>query len=101
MGNCIRKGSYEEWGGDDWGSFGSGHEKTRKDDDGLPDLSSSSLAAAGKEVKITISKKELEKLLEEADVEGLPVQQVLAQLINAGAEAHQRPRTPALHSIPE
>lgn len=98
MGNCIRKGSYDEWGGDDWGSFGAGHEKTRKDDDGaLPDLSSSSLAAAGKEVKITISKKELERLLKEVDVEGLPVQQVLAQLLNA----HQQPRTPALQSIPE
>ncbi|KAH6778502.1 hypothetical protein C2S52_005944 [Perilla frutescens var. hirtella] len=103
MGNCIRKGSSVEWGGDDWGSFGSGQEKTRNDEEELSG-ERSLLAAAGKEVKIKISKKELEKLLKEADVEGLPLQQVLAHLINAadGFEAHQlRSWRPALQSIPE
>lgn len=102
-----------EWGGDDWGSFGSGHEKTRKDEDRL--LSSTktecmkdfAAAAAGTEVKIKVSKKELERLLKEADVEGRSLQQVLAQLMGAGEgdgdgfEAHRRSWRPALNSIPE
>lgn len=103
-----------EWGGDDWGSFGrSGHDKTRQDEDRL--LSSSTktesesecmhdlAAAAGTEVKIKVSKKELERLLKEADVEGLSLQQVLAQLMGAGDgdDAHRRSWRPALNSIPE
>ncbi|KAL8462676.1 hypothetical protein ACS0TY_033629 [Phlomoides rotata] len=50
------------------------------------------------EVKIKISKKELEKLLKQVDIEGLPVQQVLAQLMKA---SHQRSWRPALNTIPE
>ncbi|KAA8523682.1 hypothetical protein F0562_010105 [Nyssa sinensis] len=51
------------------------------------------------EVKIKISKKQLEELLSRMDVQGLSVQQVLAQLING--ETHQRAWRPALQSIPE
>ncbi|KAL1537800.1 hypothetical protein AAHA92_30281 [Salvia divinorum] len=99
MGNCIRKGSSTEWGGEDWASFGSGRDK---DEGGLAAAESfalpSSLAAAT-EVKIKISRKELEKLLKEADVEGMSLQQVLAQLV--AGEENQRPWRPALGSIPE
>ncbi|KAK2981081.1 hypothetical protein RJ640_012036 [Escallonia rubra] len=55
------------------------------------------------EVKIKITNKQLEELLGKIDVKGLPVQQVLAQLMSAGDgyEAHQRSWRPALQSIPE
>ncbi|KAK2977880.1 hypothetical protein RJ640_020224 [Escallonia rubra] len=55
------------------------------------------------EVKIKITKKQLEELLGKIDVKGLPVQQVLAQLMSAGDgyKAHQKSWRPALQSIPE
>ncbi|PIN11175.1 hypothetical protein CDL12_16224 [Handroanthus impetiginosus] len=115
MGNCIRKGSFAEWGGDDWGSLGSG-DKNRTGENlygrssvqessllGEKDGVSSGSLAQGTEVKIKISKKQLEKLLKEADIEGLSVQQVLAKL-NDGShrfEAHRRSWRPALQSIAE
>lgn len=108
-----------EWGGEDWGSFGSG-DKTRTSGDmhggssteymqavsslvgESKDVLSCSLAA-GTEVKIKISKKQLEKLLKEEDIEGLSVQQVLDRLMNSsdGFEPHQRSWKPALERIPE
>ncbi|EYU19259.1 hypothetical protein ABFS82_13G169000 [Erythranthe guttata] len=124
MGNCIRKGSAAEWGGEDWGSFGSG-DKTRigkKSGVGSSGkMQKSSLPVEGKvvtsgcisasatasdevtEVKVKISKKQLETLLKKADVEGLSTEQVLAQLMNVAdqLEAHQRSWKPALKSIPE
>ncbi|KAD2132543.1 hypothetical protein E3N88_41789 [Mikania micrantha] len=55
------------------------------------------------EVKIKISKKQLEKLLGQTDVQGLTVEQVLARLMSASDqfESHQRSWRPALKSIPE
>jgi hypothetical protein len=55
------------------------------------------------EIKINISKKELEELLGRTDVQGLTVEQVLAQLMNASDrfESQQCAWRPALHSIPE
>ncbi|KAK4439799.1 hypothetical protein Salat_0314800 [Sesamum alatum] len=115
MGNCIRKGSVEEWGGEDWGSFGSG-DKNRNRGDLYGESSmeysvqkksllgeNGGVLAAGTEVKIKISKKELERLVKKADAEGMSVQQVLAQLMDVGDrfEAHQRSWRPALQSIPE
>ncbi|PIN20966.1 hypothetical protein CDL12_06341 [Handroanthus impetiginosus] len=115
MGNCIRKGSSTQWGGDDWGSFGSGDKNRNRgnlyggasvqesgllgENDGV--LSGS--LAQGTEVKIKISKKQLEKLLEEADTEGLSVQQVLAKLMEGSDqfETHRQSCGPALQSIPE
>ncbi|KAL2245313.1 UNVERIFIED_CONTAM: hypothetical protein Sindi_2799500 [Sesamum indicum] len=111
MGNCIRKGSAAEWGGEDWGSFASGDKTGTRGD-----LYSHSLGVQKKsllgesdgvlsstEVKIKISKKELEQLVKKADAQGLSVQQVLAQLMDVGDrfEAHQRSWRPALQSIPE
>ncbi|KAG8386129.1 hypothetical protein BUALT_Bualt03G0116900 [Buddleja alternifolia] len=123
MGNCIRKGSSAQWGGEDWGSFGSGN-KTRTrgdlydeepknytytqeksvsiDGESKDDYLSSSLAG-GTEVKIKVSKKQLEQLLIKADSEGLTVQEVLARLMDVGDqfEAHRRSWSPDLQSIPE
>ncbi|KAL0306371.1 UNVERIFIED_CONTAM: hypothetical protein Scaly_1237500 [Sesamum calycinum] len=111
MGNCIRKGSTAEWGGEDWGSFGS-VDKTRTRGDLYGEslgvqkkslLAESDGVLSSTEVKIKISRKELEQLVKKADAEGLSVQQVLAQLMDVGDrfEAHQRSWRPALQSIPE
>ena len=69
--------------------------------------SKGSWKAKSTEVKIKITKKQLEKMLDKADLEhqdGLSVQQVLVQLMKVGAqfETHQRSGwRPRLQSIPE
>ncbi|CAA0813966.1 Expression of the gene is downregulated in the presence of paraquat- an inducer of photoxidative stress [Striga hermonthica] len=90
MGNCIRKESSEHWGGDDWGSFGSG------------ETSNTIIGAspARTEVKIRISKKQLKHLLGKGDSE----EDIMARLIQIGGDwpaADRRTWTPALGSIPE
>ncbi|KAL3639964.1 hypothetical protein CASFOL_014932 [Castilleja foliolosa] len=114
MGNCIRKEPATQWGGDDWGSFrsdrkligNSGHDYYA--DGGEDEKSSNNLSSGlstGTEVKIKISKKQLEKLLKKADFQGLSAEQILAQLMNDGGdwseEAHRRAWRPELQSIPE
>nr|GFB03803.1 hypothetical protein [Tanacetum cinerariifolium]GFB04476.1 hypothetical protein [Tanacetum cinerariifolium] len=55
------------------------------------------------EIKIKISKKQLEEVLGRTDVQGLTVEQVLAQLMNVSEyfESHEHQWRPALQSIPE
>lgn len=56
------------------------------------------------EVKIKITKKQLEELLSKVDVRELRVEQVLTHLMNhsgGGYQSLQRPWRPALQSIPE
>ncbi|XP_051125726.1 uncharacterized protein LOC127247764 [Andrographis paniculata] len=109
MGNCLRKRSAAvEWGGDDWGSFGAGGGNPPPGDEAekLSVSSTSSSLIEGKEVKIKISKKQLEQVLKTAEIEGLSAQQVLAKLIDGGGDdqfsaAHQRSWKPDLTSIPE
>nr|XP_027089325.1 uncharacterized protein LOC113710488 [Coffea arabica] len=129
MGNCIIKESSTQWGGDDWGSpspvpseakktvFSSSgvgqdnklYAKPMKTEEesfpggkkGAKSLPSST--TAGAEVKIKITKKQLEELLSKVDVQGKPVKEVLALLLNLGDgnETHPRSWRPALQSIPE
>ncbi|GKD90293.1 hypothetical protein Tco_1365800 [Tanacetum coccineum] len=106
MGNCIKKQPAIHPDNDDCRSLvtssdnkslvGSYHDDTQK-----VDYSSEKKVKTA--IKIKISKKQLEKLLGSADVKGLTVQQVLAQLMNASdrVESHQRVWRPALQSIPE
>ncbi|CAK9175753.1 unnamed protein product [Ilex paraguariensis] len=119
MGNCIRKESSMQWGGEDWGSPASEHlfsgdtsklTKKLEEDQRLLEKSSedfpfheSSSKTPVTEVKIKITKKQLETLLGSTDVQGLSVGQVLAQLMDVsdGYETHQRPWRPVLQSIPE
>uniref|UniRef100_A0A2P2LXP0 Uncharacterized protein MANES_03G129100 n=1 Tax=Rhizophora mucronata TaxID=61149 RepID=A0A2P2LXP0_RHIMU len=63
----------------------------------------SSATEPSTEVKIKITKKQLEALLGSADMTGLPVQHVLARLMNVSDrfEEHQRSWRPTLQSIPE
>ncbi len=119
MGNCIRHESSMQWGGDDWGSpekeglfsmENVGDDKAMKmEEKGLLGganqigFTNSSSTNTTTEVKIKITKKQLEELLGKVDLKELSVQQVLAQLINVSDRCgtHQRPWRPALQSIPE
>ncbi|XP_017979203.1 PREDICTED: uncharacterized protein LOC18597142 [Theobroma cacao] len=115
MGNCLRHGK-ASWDDDDWGSLASTHRQ--EDDDGevinitekesllgakrVASLSSSSPSA--REVKITISKKELEQLVRKVDMQGLTLEQVLVSMVKGGDVyelEHHRPWKPVLQSIPE
>ncbi|KAL2473035.1 Uncharacterized protein Fot_48771 [Forsythia ovata] len=110
MGNCIRKESSMQWGGEDWGSFDSKNQLSN--DKTHTNLYRNSMniieekrpcAETGTEVKIKISKKQLEELLSRENSQGLSVQQILTQLMNVSDEfeTHQLSWKPALQSIPE
>lgn len=120
MGNCLRHQSAVHWAGDEWGSpvpdqfFCSNtrhdiREKADIEEEGLlgdnnRGLTSSSSTTSSKEVKIKITKKQLEELLGRVDIKELSVQQVLAQLMNVSGdrhETHPRSWSPNLQSIPE
>ncbi|KAL7103462.1 hypothetical protein ACP275_08G180600 [Erythranthe tilingii] len=128
MGNCIRKESAMQWGGEDWGSFNSsGDQNIKSRVNEKHDIFNFSLeektglllggerrssrggvlsSVTHHQVKLKISKKELEQLLKKADVVGLPVDQVLAQLMYGGdcllrPDHLPPPWSPALQSIPE
>ncbi|KAJ8763652.1 hypothetical protein K2173_003124 [Erythroxylum novogranatense] len=122
MGNCLRRESPTLWGGDEWGSpvvdlelFGT----NRRQDDEVQDKGMkmeedgllgdhkrgiiSSSTKPGTELKIKLTKKQLEKLLGSVDMKELSVEQVLTQLasISDEYEAHQTSWRPNLQSIPE
>lgn len=124
MGNCIRHESSVQWGGDDWGSaekeelygndtdcdnMGDNNKAMITEEKGLLGgaersfTKSSSTTTTATEVKIKITKKQLEELLGKVDLKELSVQQVLAQLINVSDRFNSHPRSwrPALQSIPE
>ncbi|OAY28502.1 uncharacterized protein LOC110601367 [Manihot esculenta] len=116
MGNCLRHESSTQWGGDDWGSpvhdrFYSTNgsswldnkviniEEEEFDEDEKRLLPSSST-----EVKIKISKKQLQELVGMVEMKELSVTQVLSQLMDNSSnqfESHQRSWKPNLQSIPE
>ncbi|KAI3708551.1 hypothetical protein L2E82_37772 [Cichorium intybus] len=111
MGNCIKKQPALQRDGGDWGSraaspktmnfSGSQSGDSRKGESYSGDSFGKKTGTT--EVKIKISKKQLEELLGRTKVLGLTVDQVLAQLMNVSDEfeSHQRPWRPALESIPE
>lgn len=122
MGNCLRHEPPMQWAGEDWGSLappthfsGDTHHEISSDKamkgekDSLlkenPGFSSSSSSSSSSttEVKVKISKKQLEELLGKVDVQGLTVHQVLQHLMNVSDrfETEQRSWRPALQSIPE
>lgn len=111
MGNCLRRdGEAAQWAGEEWDFLAA------QDDDGREELLSDSkkkkcstaeMAAASTtatEVKIKITKRQLEELLGKVDVKEMSVQQVLAQLMGVGDQFHEsrhRHWRPVLQSIPE
>ncbi|XP_022777410.1 uncharacterized protein LOC111318808 [Durio zibethinus] len=106
MGNCIRHDK-SSWADDDWESFVS---TNRQGDDGeinsveKEKLLGGNRDANTREVKITISKKELEELAQKVDMQGLTLEQVLTRMVKGGdvyeAEQH-RSWKPVLQTIPE
>ncbi|KAL3740721.1 hypothetical protein ACJRO7_021921 [Eucalyptus globulus] len=114
MGNCCRAESSSSmiWAGDDWNSLrrdgGEGKKRLLDDADGKRVSPSSSRR---REIKIKISKEELEKLVQKIEAQGLSLEQVLPLLINkntfdrrgSGFTKHgcHRSWRPALQSIPE
>ncbi|KAM5585617.1 hypothetical protein ABKV19_004816 [Rosa sericea] len=136
MGNCIRhdKSSSVNWGGEDWGSLANDDldhkhmRKTKKIEEeeeegeegllggedgkfGSYDSSETKVPppAGATEVKIKMTKKQLEELMGRVELKQMTVQQVLAQLIMSVSSNssdpyetdHQRPWRPVLQSIPE
>ncbi|KAM7265567.1 hypothetical protein ACFE04_003250 [Oxalis oulophora] len=108
MGNCLRHGSSSAvWAGDDWGSL----LRNDEHDEDIPCtcsspsssskiVSSKSINSSNTEVKIRMTKKELEKLLSEMHIKGLSLEQVLmGRMVNGGDQ--RPPWKPALLSIPE
>ncbi|KAL5730765.1 hypothetical protein ACHQM5_003557 [Ranunculus cassubicifolius] len=116
MGNCCRCQASTEWGGDEWGSplppklamkNGSCSFKKSPETESLLEDDERNDHSSSTEVKIKITKKELEELLGRGNiVQGMSVEQVLAQLIKVrddeGIHAHHHSHwKPALQSIPE
>ncbi|KAL8098621.1 hypothetical protein AgCh_031402 [Apium graveolens] len=113
MGNCIKKQSSMEWGGDDWSDDYSPSDSPQKkmnqnkhhDYDtnkqgksgSLPttDDFTDNLKEAPKQVKLKITRKQLQQVLEltKTNAQGVSVQQVLAHLINVGINDLQSNQT--------
>lgn len=95
MGNCIRKESSTQWGGEDWDFL------AEEEHEISPVLQEKKSTVT--EVKLKISKKQLEELMSKVDVKGQSVQQVLSQLMKFSDEfeTNRRSWKPALESIAE
>ncbi|KAK7300081.1 hypothetical protein RJT34_10913 [Clitoria ternatea] len=90
MGNCLRHESpigYATDDDDDWEDFPAAEEG-----------GSFAVAASKRELKIKITRKQLEELVGKVEVKELRVEEVLAQLMK---HSLHRPWRPALQSIPE
>ncbi|GMI93309.1 hypothetical protein HRI_003000200 [Hibiscus trionum] len=105
MGNCLRRqdsfcGSLVSTAHMHGGGGGeiNGTEKDRLLGGGKMD------GYCSREVKIILSKKELERLVRDMDMQGLTLEQGLARLVDGGdvyEAEHRRPWKPKLQSIPE
>ncbi|KAJ1407910.1 hypothetical protein SESBI_23940 [Sesbania bispinosa] len=96
MGNCLKHQSSTKYTTDD--DSGDWDFETAEDV-----FATKNSAKTVTEVKIKITKKQLEELLSKVDVRELRVEQVLSQLMDhsRGYQSLQRPWRPALQSIPE
>ncbi|GAA0145593.1 hypothetical protein LIER_42871 [Lithospermum erythrorhizon] len=121
MGNCCNKDSSIHFGGEDWTSTTSekflsnqessyGYESSmQREEEGLICKKKETIYPISSnngttEVKINISKKQLEELVKRTNLEGVTIQQVITQLMDVGGRyelQHQRSWRPALKSIPE
>ncbi|KAE8689827.1 F11F12.2-like protein [Hibiscus syriacus] len=112
MGNCIRrqKASRVNDNDDDWGSLLSIYREREGDNGGGTSTVEKEMLLSRKrdtntstrEMKITISKKELEVLAQQVEMQGLTLRQVLANMVNGDdGEEQPRPWKPELQSIPE
>lgn len=111
MGNCFKKESSTQWGGEDWefispatGAINATVEASDLIEGEKKGKKFSSTPVT--EVKIKITKKQLEELLGKVNARNLTVQQILTQLMISGVDGCQsnilhRSWRPALQSIPE
>ncbi|KAK9080656.1 hypothetical protein SSX86_000414 [Deinandra increscens subsp. villosa] len=111
MGNCVsgkkQGGDYEESPAKlpEKSTFSGEPHRDEEEDSGDRFSSCGGGKRRTTEVKIKITKKQLEELLGMKEVQGMTVEQVLTRLINGGdgvfESAGQRSWRPALHTIPE
>ncbi|KAK1307767.1 hypothetical protein QJS10_CPA09g01188 [Acorus calamus] len=104
MGNCLDCRRSTSWADDDDDEF-YGVSSTQKR---LRGAEEEEAATTGKEIKIKITKKQLEELMREVEAQGLPVQRVIEQLLSmkagdvvVGGGGGCGQWQPALQSIPE
>ncbi|KAK8476651.1 hypothetical protein V6N13_059176 [Hibiscus sabdariffa] len=101
MGNCIRrKKSYWADGEHRGSTQMDGEIKITEEEEKLVG------DAKSREVKITISKKELQQLMQKVEMQGLSLEQLLlARMVQGGGDMfvfeQPRPWKPVLQSIPE
>ncbi|KMT12732.1 hypothetical protein BVRB_4g088280 [Beta vulgaris subsp. vulgaris] len=109
MGNCVMHESQVEWGGEDWTpALMTDVEKLamKMEEDGLASGKRGGCSTSKiKEVKVKVTKKQLEKWLGKMDKQrkSCCVEQALKQLmkVSVHCETHQRSWKPCLQSIPE
>ncbi|KAF9589376.1 hypothetical protein IFM89_023310 [Coptis chinensis] len=114
MGNCIRHESSAVWAGEDWSSVISKEpaakdklrNKMKKNQRSATTLAGDKrIVRSSTEIKVRITKKELEELLQKVDdVEGLSVEQALSQFMNSRHQYDIQERSSSqlsLQSIPE
>ncbi|KAG7546634.1 hypothetical protein ISN44_As12g019700 [Arabidopsis suecica] len=125
MGNCIcvTEKTTTSWSGDDSESYNKRRRRRRStvvhhdNDDGEKLLgetsnvttSSSSSSCGRREIKIRMTKKELEDLMSNIGLKSLTAEEILSKLIFDGGDQigfsavdnHHQPWKPALQSIPE
>ncbi|KAG5246746.1 hypothetical protein OIU76_028991 [Salix suchowensis] len=121
MGNCCKSAAAAAvWAGDDWSSVA--HHKHRHATmfDGADDheehgadmerqrlLGTGSLSSGStREVKIRVTKRELEEIMARVNLQGFSMEQVLARLVNSAdlnfeMDLNHKHWKPALQSIPE
>lgn len=99
--------------GDDWGSFSSKHSRgcggNATTSGGDPEKhrllgGKEAASCAQPQVKIKMTKRELEDLVKKLEMQGLSLEQVIGRLVNDEDEfevEHHRSWRPSLQSIPE
>ncbi|XP_021860704.2 uncharacterized protein [Spinacia oleracea] len=107
MGNCLRHETKAEWAGEDWTPAMMTDSEMKKGDDNEYCYSGSNMI---KEVKVKITKKQLEELLGKMNVDvqqqkqGLSSGQILGKLVKVSVYSettHHKSWRPRLQTIPE
>ena len=104
MGNCLRHESQADWAGEDWSPAMMTNDDEKSEELQFTNNKKGEINKV-KEIKIKITKKQLEKLLGKMDLQqnGFSTEEVLGQLfkVSVHCETHHRAWKPRLHSIPE
>ncbi|WOL04928.1 hypothetical protein Cni_G13651 [Canna indica] len=106
MGNCIDLQKPVTWVDDEEDDWASSYRK-QEEEEGINGSGTSTT-----EIKIKISKKQLEELLRQVDSERLPLRRALADLVSSGGESwdmlnhhdqegHWKPELKSIPEVPE